>query len=127
MPIDTTTRPDLASVIGAHARALLLHSQERGDAETETRSHGILDALSEYDRWLDREAGRVATRAAEAAAREIEDAFFDSGPDSGPDSDARRAGVNLVLDELDRLGVSDERGGLSPVDDAARTIRRTHG
>lgn len=72
--------------------------------------------------WM--EAHLIADRAAEMAAREIEESIvgFDL-----EEVDQRRNGVNLVLDELERLGVADEIAGVSPVDDAARTIRRTHG
>lgn len=79
----------------------------------------ICQLVEEHGRRLDREADRIARGAAERAADYIEDHLSAEG-----DGPSFGDGMREVLDELERLGLSDEHYGTGPLADACRRLRR---
>lgn len=119
----TARKKDLAAEITRHARAIVLN--ESGEMTSTDHAQAIIDAMHDYDRWMNHEGDRIATRAAEAAAREIEDSAF--AYSEGNERDSRLEGALRVLDELERTGATDEIAGVTPADDVCRRLRRESG
>lgn len=119
---------EVERLLAHHARAILdrtpapsgaiLHNDQACHAD----ALAICNALTEHGRTLSREADRIAQMAAERAGDYIADHVTDW--EDGSASPTFGDGMREVLDELDRLGLTDELAGTDALADACRRLRR---
>lgn len=114
-----------------HARAILDRTPPpsgailHNDQACHVDALAIHDVITEHGRKLSREADRIAREAAERVGDYITDCAYGGEHDTAATSHGD--GMLEVLDELDRLGLTDELAGTDQLADACRRLRRAAG